>query len=412
MNEEKLYYSIETLIEQFNSLYGEISDFQKERYQKAFSAFKELFDKDCGYFVSSPGRIEICGNHTDHNGGMVMCSAISLDSLAVFLPIEENKAIIFSEGYGKIEVDFDKEFTGKKGTSSAIVYGVKEGLKSYGYKVGGFIAYVTSNVLGGAGISSSASFELLVAEILNFLYNEERVTKAEKALIAQFSEREYFGKPCGLLDQTAISYGGLNKLDFSVKGEIGVEKIENNLEDYTLILINTGGSHENLTDEYAAVPREMFEVANTFGKERLIDLDEQIFYANKNELKVSARAKDRAEHFYEENKRVLSAYNALKNNDYKTFIKAINESGKSSLTKLKNCYVESFKERPIVDALSRAETCIGEGACRVHGGGFAGTTLNIVKNQDVPSFISGMRKFYSQEDIILLKVRSNGTIVL
>ena len=410
----KPFSDINNAVKYFNSLYGETTEEQKTRYEKEFLRFKKEFGKDACYIASSSGRVEVCGNHTDHNGGKVVSCAISLDSLAMFLPTDDNKIIINSVGYKPMCVDINGPEIEEIGTSPALVRGVCVGLKERGYKVGGFIATVTSNVLGGAGISSSASFELLITEILNFLYNDDKIDRETMAKIAQYSENVYFAKPCGLLDQTAISFGGLKKLDFSDKKKIDVKNINNDLKDYTLVLVNTGGSHANLTDEYASIPKEMKEVASLLGKERLIDISENDFYAKLPSIfgKVSDRAICRAIHFYNDNKRVDNLENALNNNDYQTFLDMINQSGISSLCKLQNCFVAGSSEQLIPKALSVSERFLNGGANRVHGGGFAGTILNIVKNDNLNYFIENMSAYYGRENIIPLKVRSIGTIVL
>lgn len=410
----KPYKETKSLENRFIELYGENTKEQAKRYSDLLQKFNKSFNADGAYFASSSGRVEVCGNHTDHNGGRVVSCAISLDTLACFLPNDEQIIRIKSEGYPDIIVDLsEKDF--KKGSNSAsLVKGVAVGLADLGYNVGGFNACFTSNVLGGAGISSSASFEVLVAEILNFLYNDGKVDKETKAKVSQFAECEYFGKPCGLLDQTAIAFGGLKKLDFSDKSKIKVSEINNVLKDFTLVLINTGGSHANLTDEYAAIPKEMFSVANAMGKERLIDILEEEFYDKLPSLinKVSDRAINRAIHFYNENKRVDSLVKALNEEDYETFIKAIKESGISSLCKLQNCFVAGAEEQPIPTALSVCERYVKNGANRVHGGGFAGTILNVVYNKDLSGFIDGATRCFGKDNVIPLKVRSVGTIVL
>ncbi len=206
----------------------------------------------------------------------------------------------------------------------------------------------------------------------------------------------------------------MNRLDFATKGKIKVDKIDNDLSDYTFVLINTGGSHADLTDEYASIPKEMFAVANKFNKERLVDIPEKDFFNNLNQIQAGLpdRAILRACHFYEENERVECVYKALKCGNYEAFLKAVNESGISSLCKLQNCYVAGSNEQPIVKALSISARYLNGGANRVHGGGFAGSILNIIKNSDVNAFIERMKEIYSEENIIPLKIRSVGTIVL
>ena len=224
----------------------------------------------------------------------------------------------------------------------------------------------------------------------------------------------FFGKPCGLLDQTAIAFGGLNLLDFGDKNKIKVKKIDADLSNYTFVLINTGGSHANLTDEYAAIPREMFSVAKTLGKERLIDIKEDEFYAKLPEIigKVSDRAILRAIHFYEENKRVYKMSDALLAGNFEGFIKSVSDSGKSSAMLLQNCRVDGGKSQLIMRALAVAEKFLSGGANRVHGGGFAGTILNVIKNENLNNFIDNLSKFYDRTAIIPLKIRKAGTIVL
>lgn len=414
MINKKPFYNLDGIESNFTSLYGEITNFQKTRYCNAFSKFKQIFDHDSAYIASSSGRVEVCGNHTDHNGGKVVSCAISLDSLAFFMPTEDGVITIQSEGYPKMIIDTKLAPNEKIGTSPALVRGVVEGLKKRGYLFGGFNAYITSNVLGGAGISSSASFEVLICEILNFLYNDGKINRQENAYISQFSENVYFGKPCGLLDQTAIAYGGLKKLDFADPKNIVVDDVNCDLSDYSLVLINTGGSHANLTDEYAAIPAEMKSVAKAFGKERLIEIEKSYFFANLKEYisNLSDRAVLRAIHFYEENDRVDLLCDCLEKNDYQGFLKCIDESGKSSLCKLQNCYVSGSKEQLIPRALAIASNYLCGGANRVHGGGFAGTTLNIVKNDKVDYFINNVKKFFGEQSVVLLKVRSVGVKVL
>ena len=332
----------------------------------------------------------------------------------MFLPTNDDVITIKSDVYSDVVVDINGDEIEEKGTSEALVRGVVVAMKKRGYKVGGFNAFTTSNVSGGAGVSSSAAFEVLVSEVLNFLYNDCVIDAEEKSKISQFAENVYFGKPCGLLDQTAIAFGGLKKLNFSDKNKIIVSDINNNLSDFTLVLINTGGSHANLTDEYASIPKEMFEVANAFGKERLIEIDEKDFYDKLPSLKagLSDRAVNRAIHFFGENKRVDKLADALNNNDYDTFLKCIKNSGISSFVKLQNCYVAGSKDQSIPTALFIAEEYLNGGANRVHGGGFAGTILNIVKNDNAQYFVSEMQNFYGKKAVIPLKVRSVGTIVL
>lgn len=398
----------------FCDLYGEDSPEQLKRYEKNFEWFKNSFNKTECYVASSSGRVEVCGNHTDHQGGKVVSCAISLDTISMFLPTEDNVIRLKSEGYDDIVIDAAGDTKVKKGTSAAIVKGVVEAFKNKGYKVGGFIACCTSNVLNGAGISSSASFECLIAKILSFLYNNNAVSTEDIAKTSQYSENVYFGKPCGLLDQTAIAFGGIKQLDFYDKNKIGVKEIENSLENYTLILIDTGSDHANLTDEYASIPAEMFAVAKYLGKERLSDVCEDDFYANLKEIRknVGDRPVLRAIHYFEENKRVERLTAALNGEDYQTFLNCIQESGDSSYKYLQNCYVPRLNDQSVPVTLALASEFLRGGVNRIHGGGFAGTILNVVKNENVKDFVADMRRFYDDKAIIVLKVRKYGTIIL
>lgn len=406
------YCDVSCVKKYFNDLYGDKVSGQYERYERAFSEFKRLFGEESCYIASSSGRVELLGNHTDHNGGRVLSCAISLDTLAFFTPCN-GEIRLFSEGYGEIKVGLSDTKPVKKGTSAALIKGVAEGFKNYELKAGGFNAYVTSSVLNGSGVSSSASFEVLICEIFNFLYNDGAVSCELKAKISQFAERDYFGKPCGLLDQTAIAYGGLNKLDFGDKDKIKVERIDEKLRDYTLFLINTGSSHENLTNEYASIPAEMKTVAGAFGKERLIELDESEFYAREDIIKkLPDRAVARAIHFFDENKRVDRAAESLLKKDFSAFLDCVRESGISSLCKLQNCYVGGSNEQLVPRALFITEKFLNGGANRVHGGGFGGTILNIVENKNAEFFLKSASRFFGKENVIELKIRNIGTIVL
>ena len=411
----KPYEKIEDITHYFQSLYGVNSfDFQLNRYNKALEKYKDLYGYNQFYVASSSGRVEICGNHTDHNGGKVLCSAISLDSLAFFMPTNDGVITIKSEGYDEFKIDTKLIENSFKPNSRSLVKGVCDGLIKRGYKVGGFTAYVTSNVLGGAGISSSASFELLIAEILNFLYNDCKVSCEEKAIISQYSENVFYFKPCGLLDQTAISYGGVNLLDFSSKEKIRVKNCNVTDVDFKFVLVNTGGSHDNLTEEYASIPREMKSVANFFGVDRLINVKEQEFYDNAKQIsnQCSDRAFLRAKHFFDENKRAEDAFNSLNNLNYVNFFNQLIFSGESSLKYLQNCSVSSDTNQPITRALALLSTLQEVRAVRIHGGGFAGCVLCAVKNDDLASFIEKTSKWYDACDIIPLSIREKGAIVL
>lgn len=397
----------------FIDLYGEISDFQRERYSTLIKKFYKEFGK-YGYIASSSGRVELIGNHTDHNGGKCVACSISLDTLAVFLPTDNNEILIKSLEYPDVQVKINSKEIYKKGTSDSLVKGIVDGFINRGFNVWGFIALTTSNVSGGCGVSSSASFELLICEILNFLYNDGKVSKKDKAIISKLSENEYFGKPCGLLDQSAISFGGIVNLDFSKENDVFVERINNQLNEFSLVLVETGGDHKDLTEDYALIPLEMKKIASYFGKERLIDVEYDKFLSKIDFLKEKypIRAVNRAIHFFEENKRVELLTKSLQNNDYKCFIKCIKESGESSLNLLENCVANNDNEHLIPKALDYCLKFLGEGANRVHGGGFAGTILNVIRKDNLSYFIENTEKVYGKGKVIPLNVRNVGSVVL
>lgn len=412
---KKPFAKIDELVSCFDGLYDKNStEYQLSRYQDALNSFRNIYGYDSFYVASSSGRVELCGNHTDHNGGKVLCTAISLDSLAFFMPTDDGVITVNSEGYDEFKVDTKLIENSFVANSRSLVKGVCDGLTKRGYKIGGFNVYITSNVLGGAGISSSASFELLTTEILNFLYNDGKVSCEEKALISQYAENVFYFKPCGLLDQASISYGGVNLLNFSNKEKLQVKSCDKDINDFKLVLINTGGSHDNLTEEYASIPREMKSVANFFGKDRLVEVNETDFYNRANEIssKCGDRAFLRAKHFFDENKRVEEAFIYLQKGDFNGLCDALNSSGKSSLEYLQNCYVSGETNQPIVKALSLLSSLEETGAVRVHGGGFAGCVLCLVKANIFDKFLSRVYNWYDKSSVIPLAIRNKGAIVL
>lgn len=414
MFDRKIIKSVDDVKPCFEKLYGSVSQYQIDRYTNLIEKFKSDYTGECGYMASSSGRVEVVGNHTDHNGGKAVGCAISLDTIAMFLPVSTGKITIKSEGYPDVVVDIFDETPCEKGSSDALVQGICKAFVDKGYNIGGFIASTTSNVSGGAGVSSSAAFELLVCEILNALYNGRSIDAKTKAIISQFAENKYFGKPCGLLDQSAIAFGGITLLDFKKAGTVEVTPIHNDLRDYTLVLIETGGDHKNLTGEYASITDELKEICSYFGVNRLIELNKETFYEKLPELygKYSGRAIIRAIHFYNEDERSQKTATALENNDICEFLSCVRESGISSWTLLQNCYVPGETKQLIPTCLAIAQKYLNGGVNRVHGGGFAGTVLNVVKNENVEYFVKNMSKIYGEKSVIALKVREVGATVL
>ena len=292
---------------------------------------------------SAPGRIEIAGNHTDHNNGKVLAAAISVDLLGAVSPSEEPKIVVNSIGYPSVSVDLTdlEPKEREQGDSAALVRGIARAFKDRGYNIGGFVATTTSDVFKGAGMSSSASFELFVAEVLNDFYNGGVVSAVEKAIISQYAENVYFGKPSGLMDQSAISIGGVSYIDFMDAGAPVVEKLGWDFPEL-IYVVNCGGDHCNLTANYAAIMQEMRLIASEFGADKLRFVDKNEFYASVGRLrkKYSGRAILRAMHYFEENERVDALKDAIASRDGREAYALINESGMSSQLKLQNCYPE------------------------------------------------------------------------
>ncbi|MCL1901629.1 MAG: galactokinase [Firmicutes bacterium] len=399
--------------EMFIKLYGsniKVSDAEK-RYEKLSLVYSKTFNGPFNLYSSS-GRIEILGNHTDHNNGLVLTASISLDKIAAANKSNTDFINIKSEGFSDIIVDINKiEIDAKNyGSSSALVMGIIHGFLHNNYKVGGINAVILSNVLNGSGVSSSASFELLVCEILNDLYNDGKISPVEMAKISQFAENVYFGKPCGLLDQMAIAIGNINEIDFEKPERPKFDTVDLDFSNYSVVLTNTGGSHADLTQSYAAVRSEMESVAKFFGKKVLREVSYSSFLSQLPALskKVSGRAVLRAVHFFEENLRVLRALSAIKEKDYKTLFDCINKSGDSSYKLLQNCYVPKDVEQKIPLALEISRQNIVDGATRIHGGGFAGTIIAILNNSETDKYIKNMSAVFGGKNILNVNIRTVG----
>ena len=403
---------------------GKLS-YQKERYIKAVGAFTDLYpeskDSDLS-IVSAPGRTEVGGNHTDHQHGQVLAASINDDAIAIVSGTSENVINIKSEGYDMITIDLSdiSKKDSEEGTTLALIKGVLAGCKDRGYAIGSFNAYITSDVLGGSGLSSSAAFETVIGNIISYLFNDGAIDDVTIAIIGQYAENYYFGKPCGLMDQMACSVGSLCHIDFGKSDEEGrpeIEKIEldMNAEGYSLCITDTKGSHADLTPDYAAVPSEMKSVAAFFGKEILIQVPEDEVIAKIPELreKLGDRAVLRALHFYEENKRVEAEASALKNKEFGEFLKNVKASGNSSFKFLQNVYTNRNVEAQNVSiALCISEMVLGEdgGVSRVHGGGFAGTIQAFVRNEKVQEYKKALDNIFGEGSCAVLKIRKYGGI--
>lgn len=393
-------------------------DFQTKRYSEAEAEFTKLFGCAPARVFSAPGRTEVGGNHTDHNHGCVLAAGVSLDVIAMVVPTDDGVISVKSQGFPMDTVDTaDLSVHGEEENSSAaLIRGVAAGFAKNGHKIGGFKAYTTSNVLKGSGLSSSAAFEVLIGTILSGLYNEHSVSAVEIAQLSQYAENVYFGKPSGLMDQMASSVGSFITIDFADPAKPIIEAIDFDFEKsgHSLCIVDTKGNHADLTPEYAAIPAEMKEVAGYFGKGFLRDVAKTDIIKALPELreKFGDRAVLRAMHFMDDNERVAKEAAALKSGDFSAFLSLIKESGRSSYMYLQNVYASSApQEQGLSTALYLAEQILdGEGAYRVHGGGFAGTIQAFVPAAKLDAFKTEMNRVFGEGSCYVLSIRPFGGI--
>ncbi|MBR4048939.1 MAG: galactokinase [Clostridia bacterium] len=401
------------------NLYGASASAQKERYLRVLNAYGELYGTagEVGIF-SAPGRSEVCGNHTDHNHGKVLAAAINLDAIAVAAKNNKDVIRLKSEGYDMDMVDITDLNPNKAeySKSKALIRGVCAGFVQRGYEIGGFDAATANDVLSGSGLSSSAAFEVLVGTILNHLYNDGRVTPVEIAQIAQYAENEFFGKPCGLLDQMTCSVGGFVFMDFRDPTKPYIKPVKFDFDScaHALCIVNTGGSHSNLTDEYAAVKNEMISVAQRLGHDVLREVDEAQFYNSIDLVRdvVGDRAILRAKHFFSENRRVDEQVKALESKQFGEFKKLVVKSGQSSYMYNQNVYsVKDPLAQPVSLGLCLCEELLdGKGAWRVHGGGFAGTIQAFVPVDMLNEFKHRMELVFGEKSCYVLSIRPVGGV--
>ncbi len=408
--------------QRFSYIYGaDAVAAQKERYAAAVDAFAALYgtDRDAALY-SVAGRSELSGNHTDHNHGCVVAASINLDIIAVAAPSEGSVIRVKSEGFREDVVDIDA-FTAPRanpeGHSDELIAGMAAGFRKEGYKVGGFDAYTTSNVLKGSGISSSAAFEDMIGNILSHIYNDGKVDNVEIAKLSQYAENQFFGKPCGLMDQVACAVGGIVAIDFANPAAPVIEKLDFDITaaGYHLCIANTGGNHADLTDDYAAIPAEMKSVAAHFGKAVLRDVNEEEVIAAIPALReeLGDRAILRALHFFEENRRVAAQKAALQQGDLEAFFENVLASGRSSFCYLQNVFTtKNTAEQGVSLALCTAERLLkGKlAAWRVHGGGFAGTIQAFVPTEAVEDFRRGMDAVLGDGKCMVLHIRPVGAV--
>lgn len=394
---------------------------QTERYLTAIDEFEKLYGtlENVGIYSVS-GRSEISGNHTDHNHGRVIAASIDLDIIAIAAKTDGSVIKVKSEGFDEDTVDFaayteadEKLF----GTSASIIAGMCKGFKNNGHNIGGFCAYTTSSVLKGSGLSSSAAFEDMIGNILNFMYNDGKVDNVEIAKLAQYAENVFFGKPCGLMDQVACACGGIVAIDFKDPKAPVIEKLDFDITKagYNLCIVSTGGNHADLTDDYASVPAEMKSVAAHFGKAVLRELDAETVKKAIPALreKLGDRAILRALHFFNENERVANQTAALKSGDLDAFFDGVKASGRSSFCYLQNVYTtKNVSEQGLSLALCLAEGYLADkkAAWRVHGGGFAGTIQAFVPAADAEGFRAVIDAAFGEGACIILRIRPRGAI--
>lgn len=391
-----------------------------ERYRDMIDKFKKTFgDKDILMF-SSPGRTEISGNHTDHNHGKVLAGSINLDCVGIAAKNNSSKVNVISETFNqKFTIDLNNLAPSeKKAGTIDLVKGLLKGFVESGYEIGGFDAYITSNVISSAGVSSSASFEMLLCSMINKFFNENRMSTVAYAHIGKYAENVYWDKASGLLDQMACAVGGLITIDFLEPSVPVVEKIDFDFasRDHSLIIVQTGKGHADLSEDYSSVPIEMKKVAEYFGKEVCAEISEEQVIGNLAAVREYAgdRSVMRALHFFEENKRVEAEVAALKEGRFEDFLMNITASGNSSWKWLQNCYTNSnFQEQGISVALALTELFIAEkqkGACRIHGGGFAGVIMAMLPNEIVDEYVTYIEKALGEGSAYRMSIRPYGAI--
>lgn len=390
---------------------------QYDRYAALADEFARLYEgeRDIRLFTA-PGRTEVGGNHTDHNHGKVLAAGIDLDAIAAAAKNDENIVHVKSAGYSMDVVDLSDLSVqeSETGHSPALVRGMCQGFLNYGYKIGGFDAATASRVLSGSGLSSSAAYEVLVGTMLNYLYNDGKVDAVTIAKIAQYAENEYFGKPCGLMDQTACSVGSFVTIDFENPKVPKIEEVKFDFAacGHALCIVDTKGNHSDLTDEYGFIRSEMESVAQYFGKSVLREVSETEFYSEIAEVrkKVGDRAVLRAMHFYADNTRVEKEVAALRAGDFEAFKQSVLESGNSSYMYNQNVFsVTKPIEQPVSLALAVSERVLkGKGAWRVHGGGFAGTIQAFVPLELLDTYKSEMERIFGEGACYVLSIRPIG----
>lgn len=405
-----------------SKLYGRsVYQRQKDRFLSLLEKFSEKFTEEEITIISSPGRTELGGNHTDHNQGRVLAASIQLDSLAVVSKSNNGIATVYSEGFqevfsvdlAKLDIKRDRE-----DSTTSLLRGIISIFKSQGKEIGGFNAFIASDVLIGSGLSSSASIEVLLGKILSVFFNSDLIDSVELAKIGQKAENIFLEKPCGLMDQVACAYGGIVSIDFKEPSEPHIDSIEYSFEDngYKLFVVDTGGNHADLTEDYASIPAEMKSVATFFGEEvcRFVNKDDFLKKLPEISASLGDRPVLRALHFFNENDRVRKMVDFLKANNLEAYLTKVRQSGDSSFKFLQNVFTtKSISEQKISLAIALAESYTDfTGAVRVHGGGFAGTVQIYIRNEQFDDFKIYMEGFFGLGSVTRLKIRNQGSLVV
>lgn len=401
------------------NLYGndaEVLQKQVMRYAYVLNTFKETYNSDQATVFSSPGRSEIGGNHTDHNHGRVLAGAVNLDNIAAATANNSGIIRILSIGYPAFEVDLSDLNPDKNEfyTSASLVRGICARLKELGFSIGGFDAVIDGGVPKGSGLSSSASFEVLIGTIISELFNEGKLDPITNAIIGQYAENNFFGKPCGLMDQTACAVGGFITIDFEDPSKPIVKKLDFDFTTtgFALVITDTGGNHADLNDEYASLPVEMKSVAKELNASvlREVSLENIVEAIPALRDKTGDRAILRAYHFQGDNQRVVRQVEALERNDFQAFLQMVIESGYSSYMYNQNIFpVNNVREQGVSLALALSEMVLkGKGAWRVHGGGFAGTIQAFVPQELLPAYISTLEHVFGEGSCRKLFIRNTG----
>lgn len=392
----------------------------RNRIKTALERFTAHYGEMPVRVFSVSGRTELGGNHTDHQHGRVLCGGISLDIIAVAAKTDDNRIRVQSEGYPEDAVDLSdlSVHTEEAGTSAALIRGTAARFAAFGKPAGGFCAYTVSDVRKGSGLSSSAAFEVMIGTVCNDFYADRAFTPAQLAMIAQYAENAYFGKPCGLMDQMACALGGVTAIDFAQPDTPAYTQVPLDLaaERYALCIIDSGADHADLTDEYGAVPAEMKSVAHALGKDVLRETDEAAFWAQLPAVRGACgdRAAMRAVHFYGDNARVAKQVQALQDGDFAAYLRYVNESGQSSVFALQNIYASGMqREQAVAVTIALCQHLLnGKGAVRVHGGGFAGTVQAYVPLESVEGFRQAVDAALGADACLVLQIRACGACAL